>query len=87
MYQPAAIYIDSPLHSPSLSISIFSDLSHLFNMCKPSVCDTCSGKTWFGCGLHIPSVLDSVPKEEWCKCPKPEGSQYPPKGSVPAVWK
>ncbi|KAK9264865.1 hypothetical protein V1519DRAFT_434356 [Lipomyces tetrasporus] len=53
-------------------------------MCKPSVCDICSGKTWFGCGLHIPSVLDSVPKEEWCKCPRPEGSQYPPKGSAPA---
>ncbi|KAK9467556.1 hypothetical protein V1512DRAFT_261462 [Lipomyces arxii] len=53
-------------------------------MCKPSTCNTCSGKTWFGCGLHIPSVLDNVPKSEWCTCEKPADSPYPPMGAAPA---
>ncbi|KAK9381974.1 uncharacterized protein V2V93DRAFT_366094 [Kockiozyma suomiensis] len=52
-------------------------------MCRPSTCNVCSGKTWYGCGLHIPSVLDSVPKSEWCTCPKTENSTYPPKGPGP----
>ncbi|OWP03218.1 hypothetical protein B2J93_7087 [Marssonina coronariae] len=42
--------------------------------------------TWFGCGLHIPSVLDGIPEEERCSCgPKVErdGKQYPPKGASP----
>ncbi|KAK9428243.1 hypothetical protein V1505DRAFT_377580 [Lipomyces doorenjongii] len=52
-------------------------------MCHQSTCATCSGKTWFGCGHHIPSVLDHIPKEEWCSCPKSEGSQYPPMGPSP----
>ncbi|KAK9448565.1 uncharacterized protein V1518DRAFT_427723 [Limtongia smithiae] len=53
-------------------------------MCKPSVCSKCSGKTWWGCGLHIPSVLDAVPKSEWCTCEKTAGSAYPPKGDSPS---
>ncbi|ORY62270.1 uncharacterized protein BCR38DRAFT_486543 [Pseudomassariella vexata] len=38
--------------------------------------------TWFGCGKHIPSVLDQLPVENWCTCePKFEvdGKKYPPK--------
>lgn len=41
------------------------------------------GITWFGCGAHIPSVLDSIPEEEWCGCePSVEraGRRYPPGG-------
>ncbi|KAM5496601.1 Transcriptional regulator of nonfermentable carbon utilization [Microsporum canis] len=40
-----------------------------------------SQKTWKGCGLHVPGVLDSVPKEEWCTCvPKKtvNDKEYPP---------
>ncbi|PWW77400.1 hypothetical protein C7212DRAFT_174032 [Tuber magnatum] len=48
-------------------------------MCMQATCATCGGKSWRGCGQHIPRVLDSVPVEEWCSCPKPEGSKYPPK--------
>lgn len=43
------------------------------------------GKTsWFGCGSHIPGVLDSVPVDEWCTCePKVDvdGKKYPPKAN------
>lgn len=40
--------------------------------------------TWWGCGNHIPAVLDSVPESERCTCtPKVErdGKEYPPKRS------
>ncbi|KAG9994800.1 hypothetical protein KCU72_g20071, partial [Aureobasidium melanogenum] len=54
-------------------------------MCKGAVCDNCSKRTWFGCGMHVPSVMNSVPKSEWCDCePKTEknGTEYPPMGSM-----
>lgn len=46
-------------------------------------------KSWIGCGLHIPSVMDPVAVEEWCVCsPKVKvkvgggegegGKEYPP---------
>jgi len=41
------------------------------------------GSTWYGCGQHVPSVLDSVPETARCICqPKVErdGKQYPPQG-------
>ncbi|KAA8899626.1 hypothetical protein FN846DRAFT_815786 [Sphaerosporella brunnea] len=53
-------------------------------MCKPTKCSTCSGITWWGCGQHIPMVMDAAPTEQWCSCPKPEDSQYPPMGPPPA---
>lgn len=37
--------------------------------------------TWWGCGNHVPSVLDQVPVEERCSCnPKvvKDGKEYPP---------
>ncbi|KAJ5604902.1 hypothetical protein N7510_010056 [Penicillium lagena] len=40
--------------------------------------------TWWGCGSHIPSVMDSVPESERCACePKVEkdGKMYPPKAA------
>jgi len=42
-------------------------------------------RTWFGCGAHVPSVMDSIPKNEWCDCdPKTEknGTEYPPMGEL-----
>ncbi|KAK4140044.1 uncharacterized protein C8A04DRAFT_15301 [Dichotomopilus funicola] len=54
-------------------------------MCHKTTCNTCQKTTWFGCGFHVPSVMDSVPKDEWCTCePKVEksGREYPPAGSV-----
>jgi hypothetical protein len=24
--------------------------------------------SWVGCGLHVPSVMDKVPVDEWCVC-------------------
>jgi len=43
------------------------------------------GTTWYGCGSHIPSVLDSVPESERCDCgPQVErnGKMYPPGGEL-----
>ncbi|KAK4137091.1 hypothetical protein BT67DRAFT_374337 [Trichocladium antarcticum] len=54
-------------------------------MCHKATCSTCRKATWTGCGGHIPSVLDNIPKEQWCTCePKVEkgGQQYPPMGSM-----
>ena len=43
------------------------------------------GKTsWFGCGSHIPGVLDAVPADQWCTCePRVDvgGKKYPPKAA------
>ncbi|KAI5778594.1 hypothetical protein EDC01DRAFT_673782 [Geopyxis carbonaria] len=53
-------------------------------MCKPAKCSTCAGKTWFGCGSHIPMVMDAIPTSEWCTCEKPAGSSYPKGASMPS---
>ena len=40
--------------------------------------------TWWGCGSHIPSVMDSVPESDWCACEpqvEKEGKKYPPKAA------
>ncbi|KAL6834099.1 hypothetical protein H0G86_005367 [Trichoderma simmonsii] len=50
-------------------------------MCRSATCNNCHKATWWGCGNHIPGVLDSVDEKEWCTCePKVEknGKQYPP---------
>lgn len=48
-----------------------------------------SGKrSWWGCGNHIPSIMDTVPEPDRCNCePKVEvdGSKYPPKAAK-ADW-
>jgi hypothetical protein len=44
--------------------------------------------TWWGCGNHIPSVMDSVPQTERCTCEPQvdkEGKKYPPKAAK-ADW-
>lgn len=51
---------------------------------KPGV--VAEKKTWWGCGQHIPSVMDAVAEEERCGCePRVEvgGRRYPPKGAQP----
>ncbi|KAH9908806.1 hypothetical protein F4778DRAFT_365470 [Xylariomycetidae sp. FL2044] len=51
-------------------------------MCMRRQCSTCNKASWFGCGAHIPGVLDQVAAEDWCTCePKVEvdGKKYPPK--------
>ncbi|KAI9823389.1 MAG: hypothetical protein M1826_007745 [Phylliscum demangeonii] len=56
-------------------------------MCHPATCASCQKRTWWGCGRHIPSVLDAVPAEQWCGCePGVEraGTRYPPAGSLRA---
>ncbi|GAM82420.1 hypothetical protein ANO11243_003990 [Dothideomycetidae sp. 11243] len=40
-------------------------------------------RTWWGCGAHVPAVMDDVPKDQWCACePKvdKDGTAYPPMG-------
>ncbi|KAH1405384.1 hypothetical protein KXX22_001555 [Aspergillus fumigatus] len=37
-------------------------------MCMPSKCNTCQKNTWWGCGSHIPSVMDPVPESDRCTC-------------------
>ncbi|KAF6220715.1 hypothetical protein HO133_003148 [Letharia lupina] len=37
--------------------------------------------SWWGCGQHVPMVMDKLPQESWCTCePKveKEGTRYPP---------
>ena len=41
------------------------------------------GTTWWGCGNHIPGVLDQVPAGKWCTCEprvQKNGKSYPPMG-------
>jgi positive regulator of sigma E activity len=45
-------------------------------------CGSCNKATWYGCGSHIPSVMDNIKEDEWCTCePKVEvgSKKYPPK--------
>ncbi|KAF2495268.1 hypothetical protein BU16DRAFT_434206, partial [Lophium mytilinum] len=52
-------------------------------MCKKATCSICQKSTWWGCGNHVPSVMDSVADSERCTCePKvtKEGKEYPPMG-------
>lgn len=52
-------------------------------MCRPATCENCHKSTWIGCGLHIPSAMDPVAKDQWCTCQHPADSttskDYPPK--------
>ncbi|KAL7936250.1 hypothetical protein V8C35DRAFT_278463 [Trichoderma chlorosporum] len=55
-------------------------------MCRSATCNTCHKVTWWGCGKHIPGVLDSVAENDRCTCePKVErdGKQYPPMAESP----
>ncbi|BCR87790.1 uncharacterized protein ACHE_40354A [Aspergillus chevalieri] len=55
-------------------------------MCKKATCSNCNKTTWWGCGNHIPSVMDAVSQDEWCTCTpqvEREGKAYPPKAENP----
>lgn len=39
-------------------------------MCRPVPCKKCGKTTWAGCGQHIETVKASVPKGQWCTCPR-----------------
>ncbi|CAK1366967.1 hypothetical protein CB0940_10316 [Cercospora beticola] len=57
-------------------------------MCKQAVCGSCQKTTWWGCGSHVPMVMDTVPEAERCSCePKveKEGKSYPPMGKQPGT--
>ncbi|EKD20676.1 hypothetical protein MBM_01358 [Drepanopeziza brunnea f. sp. 'multigermtubi' MB_m1] len=54
-------------------------------MCMKATCTTCQKATWWGCGSHIPSVMDAIPAAERCTCEpkvKVDGKEYPPKGAA-----
>ncbi|EER23978.1 hypothetical protein CPC735_053480 [Coccidioides posadasii C735 delta SOWgp] len=51
-------------------------------MCMQATCSVCEKKTWRGCGQHVPSVMDHIPKDQWCTCtPKTKigETEFPPK--------
>jgi hypothetical protein len=53
---------------------------------KPTTHLTTEKATWWGCGQHVPSVIDQIPEAERCGCePKveKEGKKYPPMGAKP----
>ncbi|KAK7421913.1 hypothetical protein QQX98_001907 [Neonectria punicea] len=55
-------------------------------MCKKAACSTCKKTSWWGCGAHVQTVLDSVPVEDRCACePKVDigGKAYPPMATSP----
>ncbi|OJJ79784.1 uncharacterized protein ASPGLDRAFT_52320 [Aspergillus glaucus CBS 516.65] len=55
-------------------------------MCKKATCSNCNKTTWWGCGSHIPSVMDAVTQDERCTCTpqvEREGKAYPPKAENP----
>ncbi|KAH7026524.1 uncharacterized protein B0I36DRAFT_330813 [Microdochium trichocladiopsis] len=54
-------------------------------MCMKASCSVCGKTSWFGCGAHIPGVLDAIPNDQWCTCtPKVEvgAKEYPPKAGT-----
>lgn len=55
-------------------------------MCRPSECNKCGRASWIGCGQHIPTAMNSTPKDQWCTCKHPEDSntskEYPPKSGT-----
>lgn len=92
---PSSLTSPSPTlnHNSILHFSNHQDVyeSYLFHLPYvplhiplPNVLIIADKATWWGCGSHIPAVLDSVPESERCTCtPKVErdGKEYPPKGS------
>lgn len=49
-------------------------------MCMKANCNYCKKTSWIGCGSHVPSVMDKVPKDQWCTCKG--GDTYPPKAGT-----
>ena len=45
-------------------------------MCYAVKCKKCGKTTWAGCGRHKDSVMEKIPEEERCKCPREESSWW-----------
>ncbi|PWO00533.1 hypothetical protein FA09DRAFT_336658 [Tilletiopsis washingtonensis] len=45
-------------------------LSAPVDACMPVECTKCGKTTWRGCGKHIDSVMNAVPEENRCTCPR-----------------
>ncbi|KAI0009110.1 peptidase [Xylariaceae sp. FL0662B] len=75
------VFLHVPLHPYEASLARGKEL--VLQLIRRIILTPSKGKTtWFGCGNHIPAVLDNIPTEEWCTCePKVEvnGKEYPPK--------
>ena len=41
-------------------------------MCYAVQCKKCGKTTWAGCGMHKNSVMEKVPENERCQCPREE---------------
>jgi hypothetical protein len=39
-------------------------LIDITNMCIAGTCQACHKKSWYGCGRHVPAVMDGVPDAE-----------------------
>ena len=39
-------------------------------MCYPVTCQKCGKTTWAGCGKHKDMVMNKVPEDQRCKCPR-----------------
>ncbi|KAK6519275.1 hypothetical protein TWF281_003111 [Arthrobotrys megalospora] len=73
-------------HPPTLHLGPPTNKLLLVGPCSVEVIIILIGNE-IGCGLHKSSILDTVPKEEWCTCEKKPGDtqdEYPPMGSMPS---
>ena len=41
-------------------------------MCYAVKCKKCGKTTWAGCGRHKDQVMENVPEEQRCQCPREE---------------
>jgi hypothetical protein len=70
----------------SLLLTAFTSLA--FTRIPPTIntANTSTDKTtWWGCGKHVPGVMENIPSEQWCTCAprvEREGHKYPPMGSL-----
>ncbi|KAI9340192.1 hypothetical protein DFJ73DRAFT_779126 [Zopfochytrium polystomum] len=55
-------------------------------MCYPVRCATCGKTTWGGCGLHVSSVMSTIPVSQRCGCPRSAASSGLLFGLPPQVW-
>lgn len=69
-----------------MPLSLIKEQKHVYMTTDSHTHQRLDRATWWGCGSHIPGVLDSIPEEDRCVCePKVErdGKQYPPMAKSP----
>jgi hypothetical protein len=57
-----------PVNTYILTSLIKSRTHTVIRMCLRGTCPTCSGSSWWGCGKHVPSIMDSIPDSERYVC-------------------